>query len=192
MNYMSQGSGRMYMSQSNLEMVASQAPAAIYSAVAVNSGFVSVFYGSEVSSSKSLDLINYSDSGGVYSSGSLQLLSGQNQQFGINEGYFSSIMGTYGANPNSVWAKHSSLDLMSSVVSSPLTHIEIDFHPAQFIRALAGGVFVAGASEIQSEIQETFEKLMGEEFPMDIKISVLSAAKFGKIWQNLQKFGKNY
>lgn len=186
MNYLSQGSPRMYMSQSNLEMVAARAPAPMYSAVAVNSGFSGLSYSPKTMFNSSV--------GGTYSQNEFisSFFSPSSFEIGKNPSYLSNIMSSYGADPSAVREKHSSLDLMSSVVSSPLTHIETDFHPAQFIRAKAGGVFVAGASQIQYEIQETFEKLIGEEFPSDIKVSILSTAKFRKICPQPGVVGVSY
>ena len=74
-----------------------------------------------------------------------------------------------------------SLDLLAKRTGSKIMHVETDFHPAQFIKARKGGIFVSGAESIQEDISFTFEKLMGEEFPSDIKLSVLSRADFRKI-----------
>ncbi len=171
MEYMSQSSTVGYMAQSALETIVSPAPAPTYNAVVPmlqSNNINGLSYASEISS------------GFSYSSDMFSLPSNVPQDLGMNSSYLSNIMEEYGASLTAVRGIESSFDLMSAS-SSSLTHVETNFSPNEFIKPKAGGIFVGDALQIEKEIKETFEKLMGEEFPDDIKVSVLSASSFRKI-----------
>ncbi|MAG60712.1 hypothetical protein CL619_02890 [archaeon] len=180
MDYLTQSSGMRYAA-SALEYSVSNTPSITYSAVASVLSNFALSYSSPLSNS----FIEKS----YFSNSPFPQSRLSNSSF--NSNYLSSIMTSYGADPSAVRAKESSLDLMSKERDT-LTHVETSFHPSEFIRLKAGGIFVSGAEEIQSQIKETFEKLMGENFPDDIKVSVLSASEFRKICPKIGVVGLSY
>ncbi len=58
---------------------------------------------------------------------------------------------------------------------------EYNFLPDNFLIPGREGKFVGEAEEIRGFTEEAFEKLFGEKFPDDIKVSVLKAESFRKI-----------
>ena len=191
MSYMTQSVSVNYVAPLDLESITSREIRPIYSAKAImpenNFSYKVIgpknnFYG--------LTKYNFLDSREAQSI--LPLAYMPVNKIDINFGYLSNVISHYEANPKAVRSKLSSLDIMSKGANSNLVHIETDFHPAEFIRPRKGGIFVSGAETIQKEIIYTFEKLMGEEFPSDIKISVLKNIEFRKICPQPGVVGVSY
>lgn len=181
MYHMAQAQAPMY-SASVLEYVVSNDPQISYSATIVSDSSFAPTYSISNFTNTNLETSYL---------GNQMLLSTTIIGESFNPNYLTSIMASYGADPHAIRAKENSFDLMS-VQSNSLTHVETNFQPSEFVKPKAGGIFVAGAEEIQDEIQEAFEKLMGEEFPSDIKISILPVKKFRKLCSNPGVVGISY
>ena len=64
---------------------------------------------------------------------------------------------------------------------TPTPHIEYHFEPDLFLKPGMHGTFVGKIEEIKEDIIETFEKIHGQEFPSDLKLSILDKNEFEKI-----------
>ena len=63
----------------------------------------------------------------------------------------------------------------------PHVQINYDFQPTDFLKPGRGGQFVGQAEEIKEHVEEAFFQLFHQNFPDDIKISVLEEKRFRKL-----------
>ena len=63
----------------------------------------------------------------------------------------------------------------------PHAQVNYDFQPTDFLKPGRGGHFVGQAEEIKEYIEEAFFQLFQQNFPDDIKISVLEEKRFRKL-----------
>ncbi len=93
--------------------------------------------------------------------------------------------------PESTFVYHCSQDLSYSNKSyiSFTPQVEYSFEPQHFLKPGKEGKFVGEAEEIESFVREAFKIIFAEEFPDDIKVSVLNDNEFSKLTKSRSVLG---